>query len=116
RPALAWRKVVVSRGILTSRSAELARGEHCRTILRETLASASECRGVVLWALRAEGTQSGRWPRVGQLGRVVVMLIERLQRRLWCGHVCVPFDVRQADPVECGELVAVLGIDGEEGT
>ncbi|MCE5166949.1 hypothetical protein HAX54_030960, partial [Datura stramonium] len=49
-------------------------------------------------------------------GGWIRMLIERLQERLWRGHVCVPFDVRQADPVECGELVAVLEIDGEEGT
>ncbi|MCD9642101.1 hypothetical protein HAX54_028739 [Datura stramonium] len=69
--ALAWRKVVVSRGILASRGVELARGEHCRMIL-ETFLGLRVVFGVVLWAPRARGHTLARWPRVGQLGRVAV--------------------------------------------
>ncbi|MCE5167481.1 hypothetical protein HAX54_005358, partial [Datura stramonium] len=53
--------------ILTSRSVELARGEHCRTILGKPSPRPPSvlrcCRHPV-----SEGTPSGRWPRVGQLG------------------------------------------------
>ncbi|MCD9645199.1 hypothetical protein HAX54_033935 [Datura stramonium] len=44
------------------------------------------------------------------------MLIEWLQKGCGIGTSASPLVSRKADPVKCGELVAVLGIDGEEGT
>ncbi|MCD7456284.1 hypothetical protein HAX54_031161 [Datura stramonium] len=56
----------------------------------------------ILWR-----TVTGGWIRT---------LIEWLQKGCGVGTSVSPSMSRQADPVECGDLVAVLGIDDEEGT
>ncbi|MCD9638425.1 hypothetical protein HAX54_022388 [Datura stramonium] len=68
--------------------------------------SGGECHAPSEWGILRR-TVAGGWIR---------RLIEWLQKGFGVGTSASPSMSRKADPVKCRELVAVLGIDGEEGT